>query len=170
MTLTRHPALSAAFVLACLVAGALMVQSIAWIALAFGDAGVVAIDAGVPLDAGLDAAPVPDPPPPVAAPAPSTSDLLALWRGGQLGAALALALHALLPRLLLAWPLLARIAPALATRRRLALVSSLAAGVGSIVPLAVAGQPVLLALSWQVAVAIALWLWPELRKPAEVTA
>ncbi len=86
-----------------------------------------------------------------------------LWRNGQVGAALALMLHVVLPRLVLAWPVLSRFAPRLATRRGLALVSSIAAGVAAVVPLAATGRPVLLALGWQVLIAVALFLWPELR-------
>lgn len=153
--------------LPALFAAAFIITSAAvmyWAGHASADAGVVALDAMPPIDAG------PDVTMPAPAPATSTSDLLTLWRGGQIGAAIALALHTLLPRLVLAWPLLAGLAPALATRRRLALVSSLAAGVGSIVPLALTGEPVLLALSWQVAVAVALWLWPGMRQAEKASA
>lgn len=84
MTLTRHPALTALFLAACLVAGALMVEALARIGMAYGDDPIAVIDAGpapaVALDAGLDAAPpaadkLPDP----------ASDPSAAWQAVQAG-------------------------------------------------------------------------------------
>lgn len=67
MPLTRHPLLSALLVVCCLVAGALLVQTIARIGIAYGDGPpvAVALDAGHPaVDAGpepVDTAKLPDP-------------------------------------------------------------------------------------------------------------
>ncbi len=176
MTLTRHPLLSIAMIAAFVIAGALLVEAIVRIGSARGDAGVVAVDAGT-IDAGPVASPAPPtidaplaPTPAVASPdataaAVTWDALVSLARGGQLGAALAIGLHIALGRLALLWPLLQRVAPGLATGRRLALVSALSSGVAVVVPLALAGQPVMLALVGQAIAAVALWLWPAVTAP-----
>lgn len=84
MTLTRHPALTALFLAACLVAGALMVEALARIGMAYG-ADPIAVTAGpapaVALDAGLDA----EPPPPADKLPDPARDQSAAWQAVQAG-------------------------------------------------------------------------------------
>lgn len=84
MTLTRHSALTALFLAACLVAGALMVEALARIGMAYGADPIAVIDSSpvpaVALDAGLDATP----PPSAKLPDPA-SDPSAAWQAVQAG-------------------------------------------------------------------------------------